>query len=330
MGVNKPNVRFVIHHDLPKNVEGYYQETGRAGRDGLPAECLLLFRASDAAKQIAFLDEIVDPQQRRVAESQLRQMIDYSESALCRRRSLLVYFGENSAIENCSSCDNCLEPRETWDGTVAAQKMLSTVYRARESGYRGDASFGLAHHAEVLTGGDTERIRRWGHEKLTTWGVGKDHSRAEWLAIGRELMRLGHLKSSTGEFPTIEITESGVNVLKTRATVPLTKLPARLSTASSSAKPAGGPQPKRGKAGDIVCDENLFEELRNLRRSIADELGVPPYIVFGDVTLRQMARDMPTSRAAMMQVSGVGEKKYESFGDRFLTEIRAYVDSLDA
>jgi ATP-dependent DNA helicase RecQ len=329
MGVNKPNVRFVVHHDLPKNVEGYYQETGRAGRDGLPAECLLLFRASDAAKQIGFLDEIADPQQRRVAESQLRQMIDYAESALCRRRTLLAYFGETSEFDRCGSCDNCLEPRETWDGTVAAQKMLSTVYRSRESGYRGDAAFGLAHHAEVLTGGDTERIRRWSHEKLTTWGIGKEHSRAEWLAIGRELLRLGHLRSSTGEFPTIEITDSGLQVLKSRATVTLTKLPARLSSASSGGRGvSGAAKTARGKAGDILCDEVLFDRLKALRRSLADELSVPAYIVFGDVSLREMARDLPVTRSALSQITGVGEKKLETFGDAFLAEIRAYAETL--
>jgi len=326
MGVNKPNVRFVIHHDLPKNVEGYYQETGRAGRDGLPADCLLLFRASDVAKQLAFLDEIGDPAQRRVAELQLRQMIHYSETTGCRRRDLLEYFGEPFDGSGCGACDNCLEPRETWDGTVAAQKLLSTVYRARESGMRGDAAFGLAHHAEVLTGGDTERIRRWGHEKLTTWGIGKEHSRGEWQAIGRELMRLGYMRSSKGEFPTVEVTDDGMNVLRARATVTLTRLPARLAEKGAAAPAAA--RPAKGRAGDIVCDETLFDLLRTLRRSIADELAVPAYIVFGDVTLREMARDMPMTRNALTQITGVGAKKLEQFGDPFLAAIREYADAL--
>ena len=326
MGVNKPNVRFVVHHDLPKNVEGYYQETGRAGRDGLPADCLLLFRASDVAKQLAFLDEIGDPAQRRVAELQLRQMIHYSETTGCRRRDLLAYFGEPFDGTGCGACDNCLEPRETWDGTVATQKLLSTVYRARESGMRGDAAFGLAHHAEVLTGGDTERIRRWGHERLTTWGIGKEHSRGEWQAIGRELMRLGYLRSSSGEFPTIEVTEEGMNALRSRTSVMLTRLPARLAEKGAPA-PSAARTPK-GRAGDILCDETLFDLLRTLRRSIADELSVPAYIVFGDVTLREMARDLPLTRTALSEITGVGAKKLEQFGDAFLAAIRGYADEL--
>ncbi len=325
MGVNKPNVRFVIHHDLPKNVEGYYQETGRAGRDGLPSECVLLFRASDVAKQLGFLDEIADPAQRRVAELQLRQMIHYGDSTGCRRRDLLAYFGETYGDANCGACDNCLEPRETWDGTVAVQKLLSTVYRAREGSSRGDAAFGLAHHAEVLTGGDTERIRRWGHQQLTTYGIGKEHTRAEWQAIGRELLRLGYLRSSSGEFPTVEVTADGMDALRTRRSVSLTRLPARLGTDKGAAPAA---RPARGRAGDIVCDETLFELLRTLRRSLADELGVPAYIVFGDVTLREMARDMPVTRAALSTVTGVGAKKLEQFGDAFVAAIREYEGGL--
>ena len=326
MGIDKPNVRFVIHHDLPKNVEGYYQETGRAGRDGLPSDCLLLFRASDAAKQISFLEEITDPAQRRVAETQLRHIIHYAESADCRRKSLLAYFGETLPPGNCSGCDNCLDPRELWDGTTAAQKMLSTVYRARESGFRGNASFGLAHHAEVLTGGDTERIRRWGHQELSTWGVGKEHSRSEWQAIGRELLRLGLLGSSSGEFPTVEVTEDGMNRLRSRESVMLSRLPKRTSEKFSS---GGGPKPRAPKSGDIICDEALFDRLAALRRQLADDLGKPAYIVFGDVALREMARDLPTSRDAFMQITGVGAKKLETFGDEFLQVIREYTSELE-
>lgn len=324
MGVDKPNVRFVVHHDLPKNVEGYYQETGRAGRDGLPADCLLLFRASDAAKQINFLDEIADPAQRRVAETQLRKMIHYSETTGCRRYELLTYFGETPDLQACGSCDNCVEPRETWDGTVAAQKLLSTVFRARESGYRGDASFGLAHHAEVLTGGDTERIRRWGHEKLSTYGIGKEHNRPEWQAIGRELLRRGFLASSSGEFPTVEVTREGMEILRSRETVLLTKLPTRLAGKAAS----GAKRAPSSKAGDILCDETLFDILRTLRRSIAEELNVPPYIVFGDVALREMARDLPLTRAAFSGITGVGEKKLDRFADPFLQAIREYTETM--
>ncbi len=312
MGINKPNVRFVLHHDLPKNIEGYYQETGRAGRDGLPGECVLLFSAGDVAKQVNFLDEISDPEQRRVARAQLQTMVHYAESAGCRRRELLNYFGEAFPAPNCGSCDNCLAPRETWDGTVSAQKLLSSVWRAREASHYKDATFGLNHHAEVLTGADTERIRKWNHDRLSTYGVGREHTRPEWNFIGRELTRLGLLRLGSGEFPTVELTAEGIEALKKRTPIPLTKLPARGRSADEPAKP------RSKRAGEIACDEALFEKLRQLRREIADSLGLPAYIVFGDATLRMMARDYPTTENAMRNISGVGERKLDQFGAQFM------------
>ena len=310
MGINKPNVRFVIHYDLPKNIEGYYQETGRAGRDGLPGECVLLFSAGDVMKQKHFIDEIGDPAQKKIAREQLQTMIGYAESAGCRRRELLNYFGEKFATPNCRGCDNCLEPRETWDGTLAAQKLLSCVWRAREASYRKDATFGMAHHAEILTGADTDRIRKWKHDQLTTYGIGKEHHRNDWPLIGRELVRLGYLRMTDAEFPGVELTANGIEVLKTRARIDLTKLPAR----SKHDEPQ---RPKTKRIGDIVCDEQLFETLRRLRREIADSLGVPAYIVLGDMTLREMARDYPTNEIELRRVSGFGEKKLEQFGAQF-------------
>ena len=324
MGINKPNVRFVVHHDLPRNIEGYYQETGRAGRDGLPAECLLLMRASDAARQIAFLDEIADPDQKRNAERLLRLMIDYAEGSGCRRRALLSYFGEEFPDTGCGSCDNCLEPKEQWDATTAAQKMLSTVLRARSFGSRDDAAFGLAHHAEVLVGSDTERIRRWGHSALSTHGIGKEHTRAEWLAIGRALVRQGLLTASPGEYPTVEVSEDGLDVLRTRTPVLLPKLPARSAKMARVAAPTLSRRGS-GSAGDIPCDETLFARLKALRRRLADAVGKPAYIIFGDVTLREMARDVPRSSAALGRVTGVGATKLEKYGDLFLAEIRDHM-----
>ncbi|MCR6655718.1 MAG: DNA helicase RecQ [Opitutus sp.] len=311
MGINKPNVRWVIHHDLPKNIEGYYQETGRAGRDGLPGDCLLLFSAGDIAKQTHFIDEITDDREQQVARNQLRQIVHYAESAGCRRAELLEYFGEKFPLDNCGACDNCVEPRETYDGTIAAQKFLSCIYRiAQNSRF----SVGLNHIVEVLTGADTDKIRRWGHERLTTYGIGAEMSRPQWAAVGRELMRLGYVAVAEGEFATLELTEAGMNVLRTREKITLTK-PMDLPKAKRVAR----------RTGEIACDEILFERLRVLRKKLADERKVPAYIVFGDTTLRAMAREYPENVDQMENIPGMGEKKMAEFGQIFADEISDYL-----
>ena len=313
MGINKPNVRWVIHHDLPKNIEGYYQETGRAGRDGLPADCLLLFSAGDAAKQTHFIEEISDSQEQQAARAQLRQMIHYAECSTCRRRELLAYFGEDFTVRNCGACDNCLEPRATYDGTTLAQKFLSCVYRIRRASRFGT---GMNHVIEVLTGAETDKIRRWNHHKLTTYGIGAELSRSEWAAIGRELLRLGYLGQSEGEFPIIEISETGLDSLRSRRIIRLTK-------------PLVQPKNKRParRTGEIECDEVLFGRLRELRKRLADERGVPAYVIFGDATLRDMARRYPATKDAMRGVFGVGERKFEEFGAVFAAVVAGHLET---
>lgn len=312
MGINKPNVRWVIHHDLPKNIEGYYQETGRAGRDGLPGDCLLLFSAGDAAKQTHFIEEITNAQEQQVARLQLRQTMHYAESADCRRRELLAYFGEEFPLNECGACDNCLEPRETYDGTVLAQKFLSCVYRIQQASRFGS---GANHIIEILTGADTEKIRRWGHDQLSTYGIGRELARPQWAAVGRELMRLGYVAQSEGEYPVLELTEDGMNVLRTREEIMLTK-------------PLATPKAKRvARTGEIACDEILFERLRTLRKSLADERKVPAYVIFGDATLRQMARDYPAQEADMMGIFGMGEKKLAEYAATFANEIAGYLEN---
>jgi ATP-dependent DNA helicase RecQ len=313
MGINKPNVRWVIHYDLPKNIEGYYQETGRAGRDGLPGDCLLLFSAGDAAKQTHFIDEMTNEHERNVARAQLRKMTHYGESAGCRRAELLDYFGETFPLDNCGACDNCLEPRETYDGTLAAQKFLSCVYRIRQASRFG---CGANHVIEVLTGADTDKIRRWGHDQLSTYGIGKELGRPQWASVGRELMRLGYLAQSEGEYPTLELTAEGVEVLRSRAPIQLTKA-------------LDLPKARRvvRREGEIACDEILFDRLRILRKQLADERKVPAYVIFGDATLRQMAREYPDQEGRMEGIFGMGEKKRAEFASAFASAIATFLET---
>jgi ATP-dependent DNA helicase RecQ len=306
MGIDKPDVRFVVHYDLPKNIEGYYQETGRAGRDGLPAEALLLFGAQDMVMARRLVENTGNEQQRRIETHKLNSMIAFAEALTCRRRVLLNYFGEELG-EDCGNCDICSDPPECYDATVDARKALSCVYRVGQR-------FGMRHVVDVLRGADNERIRKLRHHELSTHGIGSERSDSEWTSVFRQLIHRGYLVQDIANYSVLKLTEEARPLLKGELQLELAKPRLR----------ERGKQKRKLVAPVEGRDELLFELLRELRKELAREEGVAPYMVFGDAALTQMAILLPSTHVEFLEVNGVGEKKLEKYGDVFLKEIAGY------
>jgi len=317
MGIDKPDVRFVAHLDLPKSVEAYYQETGRAGRDGEPADAWMIYGLQDVVRLSQMLEQsAAEEAHKRIEQEKLRALLGWCEVTTCRRAALLGYFGE-AHPGGCGNCDVCLAPPRTWDGTEAAQKLLSCVYR---TGQR----FGVGQVIDVLRGADTAKVRQHRHDTLSTFGIGADLSVAQWRSVARQLMVQGYLYSDPERFGALRLTPSSRELLRGEVALHLREEEGR-RRARRASRTNGTVE--RTETGVADADEPLWQALRSLRTEIAAEQGVPPYVVFHDATLRDMARRRPTSADELLEVSGVGAAKLERYGARFLALIREHAEA---
>ncbi len=301
MGIDKPNVRLVVHYHMPKSVEGYYQETGRAGRDGLKSDCVLFYSPSDVRKHTFFLEQIRSEDEKINGYKKLNQMIEFCEHIDCRRKTLIEYFGEQWNQDKCSACDNCMVEKEQFDGTVITQKILSAILKM-------DEHYGVQHVSKVLVGKLEKKIQEKGHHHLSVFGIVKDFSLSQIQTLVSQLLQKRLLDKNL-EHGTLAVTNKGKIFLKEKQRIDLLRI--KINSDSRFSEFA-------------EYDQALFERLRRLRLKIAKEMGVAPFIVFGDVTVREMARVIPQNPEAFLSLPGVGEKKLQRFGESFLSEIYQY------
>ncbi|MCL7415874.1 MAG: DNA helicase RecQ [ANME-2 cluster archaeon] len=304
MGIDKPNVRFVIHYDLPKNLEGYYQETGRGGRDGLECDCILFFSHGDRYKIEYFINKKNSKKEQDIALNQLRAMTNYCESSTCRREVLLSYFGEEPIGRNCGTCDVCISPRETFDGTGAAQKLLACIGEL-------DQRFGMNHVIDVLIGSKNKKITAKRHQLLKSHGWGAEYSKPQWQAFAREMIQKGVLCVEGARYPVLTLNRDSREILDGHRAVTLVK-------------PADEVAVIRPQENTSVETE-LFERLRRLRKTLADKKNLPPYVIFSDSSLKEMASKVPRTPEEFLGITGVGENKLIKYGNAFLAEIAAYI-----
>jgi ATP-dependent DNA helicase RecQ len=318
MGIDKPDVRFVVHYDMPKNIEGYYQETGRAGRDGAPAEALCLFGLQDVVTARSLIENGADAEQVRIEKHKLNAMIDFAEATTCRRRVLLGYFGQRLE-DDCGNCDVCLDPPTLYDATIDAQKALSAVIRTGER-------FGAKHVTDVLRGIANDKVLQWGHEELSVFGVGADLSEDEWKSVVRQLIHHGYLRQDIAAYSALKLEPSARRLLRGEQGLMLARPREKAPHADKRAKRSaalGGTLGVDEFGNQLVADETLFERLRELRRGIAVQQGVPAYVVFADRSLVDMAARKPSTPEELLACHGVGAAKLDRYGAAFLEAITA-------